>query len=316
MHNAVVIERSKIKGLTIMELMIAVAIFSILASVAIPMYSNYVTRTKIANELPVLHAKAREIYDLKKDGRDFYIGGEYLTINEYGAIVKDIGNTGSNIIDGNAEIMLRPEPVPVDSVRWRCIVSGTDISESDVPSHCLYGAESFFTILKDNNMIASTSNFELDNNPVSDNDWDRIGNDSEFLGDWEIVGGDEELELWNDFDLISDRRDNVAELDGDSNELVELTHDLASQNFKDMQLSFDYFARTGDDSSNFEVYLGDQLVYTHDNFTQSWQSINIDLSNVGNASSSKLRIKEAGMDESLGALIDLDSLKVTPGQIV
>ena len=57
--------------------------------------------------------------------------------------------------------MLRSEPVPVDSVRWRCIVSGTDISESDVPSHCLYGAESFFTILKDNNMIASTSNFEL-----------------------------------------------------------------------------------------------------------------------------------------------------------
>jgi hypothetical protein len=295
--------------------MVAIAIISILAAVAIPMYSNYITRTKIANELPVLHAKAREIYDLKKDGRNFYIGGEHLTINEYGALVKDIGNTGSNIIDGEAEIMLRPEPVPTDSVRWRCIVSGTNISESDVPSHCLYGSETFFRILKDNNMIASTSNFELDNNPVSNNDWDRIGNDSEFLGDWEIVGGDEELELWNDFDRISDRRDNVAELDGDRDELVELTHDLASQNFKDMQLSFDYFARTGDDSSNFEVYLGDQLVYTHDNFTESWQSINIDLSNVSNADSSKLRIKEAGRDESLGALIDLDSLKITPGQI-
>lgn len=309
------IARPRIKGLTIMELMVAVAIIGILVAVAIPMYSNYITRTKIANELPVLHAKAREIYDLKINGKDFYIGGEHMTINEYGALIKDIGSNGNKIIDGNAEIMLRPEVVPVDSVRWRCIVSGNDISESDVPSHCLYGSETFFRILKDNNMIASTSNFELNNNPVEDNDWDKVGNDSEFLGDWEIVGGDEELELWNDFDMISDRRDNVAELDGDGNELVELTHDLTSLNFKDMQLSFDFFARTGDDSSNFEVYVGDQLVYTHDNFTQSWQSINIDLSNVSNANSSKLRIKEAGNDESLGALIDLDSLKVTPGQI-
>lgn len=38
-----------------------------------------------------------------------------------------------------------------------------------------------------------------------------------------------------------------------------------------MSLNFDYYPRTGDDSSNFEVYLGDQLIYTHNNFSQEWQ---------------------------------------------
>ncbi|AIT09323.1 hypothetical protein LO80_04635 [Candidatus Francisella endociliophora] len=83
-----------------------------------------------------------------------------------------------------------------------------------------------------------------------------------------------------------------------------------------MSLTFDYYPRTGDDSSNFEVYLGDQLVYTHSDFSQEWQTINIDLSNVDNAESSKLSIREAGEDESYGALIDLETLKITPGEIV
>ena len=64
------------------------------------------------------------------------------------------------------------------------------------------------------------------------------------------------------------------------------------------------------------IYLGDQLIYTQSDFTKEWQNINIDLSNVENASSQKLRIKEAGEDESYGALIDLNSLKITPGKIV
>ncbi|MDE5018500.1 type IV pili fiber building block protein, partial [Francisella tularensis subsp. holarctica] len=71
----------------------------------------------------------------------------------------------------------------------------------------------------------------------------------------------------------------------------ELSHDLASHNFKDMSLNFDYYPITGDDSSNFEVYLGDQLIYTHNNFSQEWQKISIDLSNVENAESSKLSIR-------------------------
>ena len=106
--------------------------------------------------------------------------------------------------------------------------------------------------------------------------------------------------------MISDRRDNVAELDGDSNEIIELSHDLASDNFKDMALTFDYYPRTGDDSSSFEVYLGDQLIHTQTDFTKEWQSISIDLSNVSNASSQKLTIREAGEDESYSGMVFSD----------
>ncbi|WP_343377514.1 hypothetical protein [Francisella-like endosymbiont] len=61
-----------------------------------------------------------------------------------------------------------------------------------------------------------------------------------------------------------------------------------------MSLNFDYYPRTGDNLSNFEVYLGDQLIYTHNNFSQELQKIGIDLSNVENTESSKLPIKETG----------------------
>ena len=304
------------KGLTIIELMVTISIISIVAMFGVSTYSNYTTRAKIAAEVSVLTARAQEVYDLKKDGKNFYLNSDHTTVNEYGAVIKDIGDSGSKALKVAAQIMIRPESVPVDSVRWRCIVTSDELNKSSIPNNYVYGSSTFFRILKDNNMVASNENFDLENNPAENNSWKRIANGDPFLGNWKVAGGDEEIELWNDFDLISDRRDNVAELDGDSNEIIELTHDLTSENFKDMALSFDYYPRTGDDSSSFEVYLGDQLIYTQSDFTKEWQNINIDLSNVENASSQKLRIKEAGEDESYGALIDLNSLKITPGKIV
>ena len=83
-------------------------------------------------------------------------------------------------------------------------------------------------------MISAEENFDLNNNHLANNDWGRIDKDHSFLGDWTISGSDEEIELWNNFDRISDRHDNVAELDSDRNEIVELSHDLASHNFKDI----------------------------------------------------------------------------------
>jgi len=296
-----------------MELMIILAIVSVLLTVAIPMYADYVVRTKISAEVFVLTARAKEIFDLKKSDKDFYIGGDD-SVNEYAALSKDIGSTGMGIVDGYAELMVRPEDVPTDTIRWRCIVAGDNIKASNIPAHCILGTNNFFRILKENNMIFSEDNFQYGEIPIGLNSWGKVDTGSDYLGKWYITGGDEQIEIWNEFDNIDDKRANVAELDGDHNEIVDFAHDLQSKGFDSMQMSFDYYSRTGNSSSGFEVYLGDELVYTHDNFSQGWQSVNLDLNN-SNAAGKKLTIRESGADDSFGALIDLDTLKVTPNKV-
>ncbi|WP_224721131.1 hypothetical protein [Francisella sp. XLW-1] len=210
--------------------------------------------------------------------------------------------------------MVRPELVGEDSVRWRCVVAGDILTESNIPNHCILGDATFFRILKENNMIFSEDSFQYDETTVDDDDWGKVDTGSDFLGKWYITGGDEQIEIWNNFDNIDDIRPNVAELDGDRNEIVDFSHDLASKGFDSMQMSFDFYSRTGDDSSNFEVYLGDELVYTHDSFSKGWQTIDIDLQNTS-ASGKTLTLRESGKDDSYGALIDLESIRVTPNKI-
>ncbi|MBK2296302.1 prepilin-type N-terminal cleavage/methylation domain-containing protein [Francisella philomiragia] len=302
-------------GFSIVELIVTIAIVGILATLANATYSNYVIRTKIATEVFVLTTRAKEIWDLKRSNKDFYLNGENSEVNEYAALTKNIGTAGgTGIVNGYAEIMVRPELVGEDSVRWRCVVAGDILTESNIPNHCILGDATFFRILKENNMIFSEDNFQYDQTPVNNDSWGKVDTDSDFLGKWYITGGDEQIEIWNNFDNIDDIRPNVAELDGDRNEIVDFSHDLASKGFDSMQMSFDYYSRTGDNSSNFEIYLGDELVYTHDSFAKGWQTINIDLQNTS-ASGKTLTLRESGRDDSYGALIDLESLRVTPNKI-
>ncbi|MBK2095538.1 prepilin-type N-terminal cleavage/methylation domain-containing protein [Francisella philomiragia] len=307
--------KQKILGFSIVELIVTIAIVGILATLANATYSNYVIRTKIATEVFVLTTRAKEIWDLKRSDKDFYLNGENSEVNEYAALTKNIGTAGgTGIVNGYAEIMVRPELVGEDSVRWRCVVAGDILTESNIPNHCILGDATFFRILKENNMIFSEDNFQYDQTPVNNDSWGKVDTDSDFLGKWYITGGDEQIEIWNNFDNIDDIRPNVAELDGDRNEIVDFSHDLASKGFDSMQMSFDYYSRTGDNSSNFEIYLGDELVYTHDSFAKGWQTINIDLQNTS-ASGKTLTLRESGRDDSYGALIDLESLRVTPNKI-
>ncbi|MBK2268160.1 prepilin-type N-terminal cleavage/methylation domain-containing protein [Francisella philomiragia] len=307
--------KQKNLGFSIVELIVTIAIVGILATLANATYSNYVIRTKIATEVSVLTTRAKEIWDLKRSNKDFYLNGENSEVNEYAALTKNIGTAGgTGIVNGYAEIMVRPELVGEDSVRWRCVVAGDILTESNIPNHCILGDATFFRILKENNMIFSEDNFQYDQTPVNNDSWGKVDTDSDFLGKWYITGGDEQIEIWNNFDNIDDIRPNVAELDGDRNEIVDFSHDLASKGFDSMQMSFDYYSRTGDNSSNFEIYLGDELVYTHDSFAKGWQTINIDLQNTS-ASGKTLTLRESGRDDSYGALIDLESLRVTPNKI-
>ena len=84
-------------------------IVSILVVFATSTYSNYATKTKIASQVSLVTAHARQVYDLKKDGKYFYLDFGHSMINDYGAVTKNIGESGANIIKENAEIMIRPE---------------------------------------------------------------------------------------------------------------------------------------------------------------------------------------------------------------
>lgn len=61
------------KGFTLIELMIVVVIIGILASVAVPMYSDYVTRGKIAEATSNLATKRVMLEQFYQDNRT-YIG--------------------------------------------------------------------------------------------------------------------------------------------------------------------------------------------------------------------------------------------------
>ncbi|WP_150465308.1 prepilin-type N-terminal cleavage/methylation domain-containing protein [Francisella sp. SYW-2] len=127
-------------GFTIVELIITIAIITILATLGYATYSDYIIKTKIATEVSVLTARAKEIWDFKKDNKNFYLEGDYSEVNEYAALTKNIGTAGgSGIVNGYAEIMVRPESVPTDMVRWRCVVAGNTLNESNIPEHCILG---------------------------------------------------------------------------------------------------------------------------------------------------------------------------------
>jgi hypothetical protein len=56
--------------------------------------------------------------------------------------------SGSKVLEIAAEIMISPESVPVDSVRWRCVVSSDQLIKSSVQSNCMLDSSTFFRILK------------------------------------------------------------------------------------------------------------------------------------------------------------------------
>ena len=66
--------RHKIQGFTLIELMIVVAIIGILAAIAVPAYSNYVTRGKIPQATSGLAAKRVQMEQFYLDNRTYVAG--------------------------------------------------------------------------------------------------------------------------------------------------------------------------------------------------------------------------------------------------
>ncbi|HEY5994754.1 MAG TPA: type IV pilin protein [Gallionellaceae bacterium] len=63
------------KGFTLIELMIAVAIIAILTAVALPMYTNYVTRGKIIEATSTLSSMRVQMEQYYQDNRSYVITG-------------------------------------------------------------------------------------------------------------------------------------------------------------------------------------------------------------------------------------------------
>lgn len=64
---------NKLRGFTLVELMVVVAVIGILAAVAIPNYSSYVTRGKIPDATSNLSAKRTQMEQSYQDNRT-YVG--------------------------------------------------------------------------------------------------------------------------------------------------------------------------------------------------------------------------------------------------
>ncbi len=64
---------NKLRGFTLVELMVVIAVIGILAAVAIPNYSSYVTRSKIPDAISWLSAKRTQMEQYYQDNRT-YVG--------------------------------------------------------------------------------------------------------------------------------------------------------------------------------------------------------------------------------------------------
>ncbi len=139
----------KIRGFTLIELMIVIAIIGILAAIAIPAYQDYTIRTKVSEGLSLAGPAKLEVTERR------YAVGRWLGANNTsydlpaaasisGNYVQSIsvGNNGIITITYNAAdinisgqtVIMTPNLVSIGSMTWDC--KGGNVASKYRPATC------------------------------------------------------------------------------------------------------------------------------------------------------------------------------------
>jgi type IV pilus assembly protein PilA len=149
--------RPAVKGFTLIELMIMVAIIGILAAVALPAYQSYVARAKVSEVILALGACRAAISEVYQAGGvapaadnwgcestvgTRYVSGVSTDLN--GVATATLRSISAEVNGKKVTLVPLIEGVPADASTdmgksigaWSCGGSGTDLAMSFLPSSC------------------------------------------------------------------------------------------------------------------------------------------------------------------------------------